>query len=179
MAIQQAAHGAAGARRPSSSSSEWRRPRLPRSPSSRLGSRSARRGGPVADEHAGRAIPVSVAAPRDVPRAALRTRARARLARHRALAARRRRRALRGSGPPPSRRGCCICRSSSTATWSRAPRGSSRTRSSAPARRGEIFDRNGNLLAYTVDADSIIADPGEIEDPDAVAATICRRARPL
>ena len=44
----------------------------------------------------------------------------------------------------------------------------------APARRGEIFDRNGNLLAYTVDADSIIADPGEIEAPDAVAATICR-----
>ena len=44
----------------------------------------------------------------------------------------------------------------------------------APARRGEIFDRNGNLLAYTVDADSIIADPGEIEAPDTVAATICR-----
>ena len=44
----------------------------------------------------------------------------------------------------------------------------------APARRGEIFDRNGNLLAYTVDADSIIADPGEIEAPDTVAATICK-----
>ncbi len=44
----------------------------------------------------------------------------------------------------------------------------------APARRGEIFDRHGNLLAYTVDADSIIADPGEIEAPDTVAATICR-----
>ncbi len=44
----------------------------------------------------------------------------------------------------------------------------------APARRGDILDRNGNLLAYTVDADSIIADPTEIDDPDAVAALICR-----
>jgi cell division protein FtsI (penicillin-binding protein 3) len=43
----------------------------------------------------------------------------------------------------------------------------------APARRGDILDRNGNLLAYTVDADSIIADPTEIHDPDGVAATIC------
>ncbi len=44
----------------------------------------------------------------------------------------------------------------------------------APARRGDILDRNGNLLAYTVDADSIIADPTEVEDPDGVAALICR-----
>ena len=43
----------------------------------------------------------------------------------------------------------------------------------SPARRGDILDRNGNLLAYTVDADSIMADPTEIEDPEAVAATIC------
>jgi cell division protein FtsI (penicillin-binding protein 3) len=43
----------------------------------------------------------------------------------------------------------------------------------APARRGDILDRNGNLLAYTVDADSIIADPTEIEDPDGVARAIC------
>jgi cell division protein FtsI (penicillin-binding protein 3) len=43
----------------------------------------------------------------------------------------------------------------------------------APARRGDILDRNGNLLAYTVDADSIIADPTEIGDPDGVAAIIC------
>jgi cell division protein FtsI (penicillin-binding protein 3) len=43
----------------------------------------------------------------------------------------------------------------------------------APARRGDILDRHGNLLAYTVDADSIIADPTEIEDAEGVAATIC------
>jgi cell division protein FtsI (penicillin-binding protein 3) len=41
------------------------------------------------------------------------------------------------------------------------------------ARRGDIVDRNGNLLAYTVDADSIIADPTEIDDVNAVAASIC------
>ncbi len=42
-----------------------------------------------------------------------------------------------------------------------------------PARRGDIYDRNGNLLAYTVDADSIIADPTEIEKPDLVASSVC------
>ena len=41
------------------------------------------------------------------------------------------------------------------------------------ARRGDIVDRHGNLLAYTVDADSIIGDPSEIENPEAVAASIC------
>jgi cell division protein FtsI (penicillin-binding protein 3) len=41
------------------------------------------------------------------------------------------------------------------------------------ARRGDILDRNGNLLAFTVDADSIIGDPSEIADPDAVAAKVC------
>jgi len=41
------------------------------------------------------------------------------------------------------------------------------------ARRGDIVDRNGNLLAYTVDADSIIADPTEIDDANAVAVSIC------
>lgn len=41
------------------------------------------------------------------------------------------------------------------------------------ARRGDIVDRNGNLLAYTVDADSIIADPTEVENPERVAATLC------
>ncbi len=43
-----------------------------------------------------------------------------------------------------------------------------------PGRRGDIVDRNGDLLAYTVDADSIFADPTEIDDADAVAASICR-----
>jgi len=42
-----------------------------------------------------------------------------------------------------------------------------------PGRRGDIVDRNGDLLAYNVDADSIIADPTEIEDVDAVAAAVC------
>jgi cell division protein FtsI (penicillin-binding protein 3) len=44
----------------------------------------------------------------------------------------------------------------------------------APARRGDILDRNGRVVAYSVDADSIFADPSEIEDPDATAALLCR-----
>jgi cell division protein FtsI (penicillin-binding protein 3) len=43
----------------------------------------------------------------------------------------------------------------------------------APAKRGEILDRKGRVLAYTVDADSVFADPTEIEDPDSVAAAVC------
>jgi len=43
----------------------------------------------------------------------------------------------------------------------------------APAKRGEIFDRNGRLLAYSVDADTIYAVPGEISDPSRTAATLC------
>jgi cell division protein FtsI (penicillin-binding protein 3) len=43
-----------------------------------------------------------------------------------------------------------------------------------PARRGDILDRNGRVLAYSVDADSIFADPSEIKDPEAVAAAVCR-----
>ena len=43
-----------------------------------------------------------------------------------------------------------------------------------PAKRGEIFDRHGRLLAYSVDADTIAADPSEIDDPDGVAASMCR-----
>ena len=66
-----------------------------------------------------------------------------------------------------------ICRCSSTPTWWRAPPAAARTRSSAPAKRGDIVDRNGHLLAYSVDADSIIAVPSEIEDADAVAASVC------
>jgi cell division protein FtsI (penicillin-binding protein 3) len=42
-----------------------------------------------------------------------------------------------------------------------------------PAKRGEIFDRNGRLLAYSVDADTIAADPSEIDDPDGEAARLC------
>ena len=44
---------------------------------------------------------------------------------------------------------------------------------SAPAKRGEIVDRNGQMLAYSVDADSVFADPSEIESPDKVAQLVC------
>jgi len=43
----------------------------------------------------------------------------------------------------------------------------------APAKRGEILDRHGNVLAYSVDADSVFADPSEIEHPDKVAQLVC------
>ena len=43
----------------------------------------------------------------------------------------------------------------------------------APAKRGEIVDRNGSVLAYSVDADTIFADPTEIEHPDKVAQLVC------
>jgi cell division protein FtsI (penicillin-binding protein 3) len=42
------------------------------------------------------------------------------------------------------------------------------------AERGDIFDRNGHVLAFSVDADTVTADPGEIQDPDDVAAKLCR-----
>jgi cell division protein FtsI (penicillin-binding protein 3) len=44
----------------------------------------------------------------------------------------------------------------------------------APARRGDILDRNGKVLAYSVDADSIFADPTEVKDPDRTATLVCR-----
>ena len=43
----------------------------------------------------------------------------------------------------------------------------------APAKRGEIFDRNGRLLAYSVDADTIYAVPTEIADAHKAAEAIC------
>ncbi|MGE3274584.1 MAG: penicillin-binding protein [Vicinamibacterales bacterium] len=43
----------------------------------------------------------------------------------------------------------------------------------APAKRGEIYDRDGRLLAYSVDADTIYAVPSEIEEPASVAARVC------
>ena len=42
-----------------------------------------------------------------------------------------------------------------------------------PARRGDILDRNGRVLAYSVDADSIFADPSEVEHPEQTAALVC------
>jgi cell division protein FtsI (penicillin-binding protein 3) len=43
-----------------------------------------------------------------------------------------------------------------------------------PAKRGEIFDRKGRVLAYSVDADSIAAVPTEIDEPFDVAAQVCK-----
>ncbi|MCA1586269.1 MAG: transpeptidase family protein [Acidobacteria bacterium] len=43
----------------------------------------------------------------------------------------------------------------------------------APAKRGEIVDRHGRLLAYSVDADTIYAVPTEIGDADTTAAALC------
>jgi cell division protein FtsI (penicillin-binding protein 3) len=43
----------------------------------------------------------------------------------------------------------------------------------APARRGEILDRNGNVLAFSVDADTLIAVPSEVEYPEATARAVC------
>lgn len=44
----------------------------------------------------------------------------------------------------------------------------------APAKRGEIYDRHGRLLAYSVDADTVYAVPTEIRDASAAAAGLCR-----
>ncbi len=41
------------------------------------------------------------------------------------------------------------------------------------AKRGDILDRSGRVLAYSVDADSVYAVPTEISDPDAAAAALC------
>jgi cell division protein FtsI (penicillin-binding protein 3) len=41
------------------------------------------------------------------------------------------------------------------------------------AKRGDILDRAGRVLAYSVDADSIYAVPTEISDPDAAARALC------
>lgn len=43
----------------------------------------------------------------------------------------------------------------------------------APAKRGEILDRHGRLLAYSVDADTIYAVPSEIDNPQRAAIALC------
>jgi cell division protein FtsI (penicillin-binding protein 3) len=43
----------------------------------------------------------------------------------------------------------------------------------APAKRGDILDRNGNMLAVSVDVYSVFADPTEVTDPEGTAAAIC------
>ena len=42
-----------------------------------------------------------------------------------------------------------------------------------PAKRGDILDRHGNVLAYSVVAETIIADPTKIEKPSATVASLC------
>ena len=44
---------------------------------------------------------------------------------------------------------------------------------SASGKRGEIRDRDGHVLAYSVDADSIYAVPTEIADPAEAARALC------
>ena len=43
-----------------------------------------------------------------------------------------------------------------------------------PAKRGEIVDRGGRVLAYSVDADTIGADPTDVDDPETVATRVCK-----
>jgi len=43
----------------------------------------------------------------------------------------------------------------------------------APAKRGEIVDRHGRLLAYSVDTDTIYAVPIEVDDDKATANALC------
>ena len=44
----------------------------------------------------------------------------------------------------------------------------------APAKRGDIVDRNGRLLAYSVEAESLWADPTKVEQIQKTADAICR-----
>ena len=55
---------------------------------------------------------------------------------------------------------------------SRAERQQSRTVESS-AKRGDILDRNGRVLAYSVDAESVYAVPIEIGNPDDAARALC------
>ncbi len=54
----------------------------------------------------------------------------------------------------------------------RAERQQSETQKT-PGKRGEIVDRHGRLLAYSVDADTIYAVPTDIADPAGTAAALC------
>jgi cell division protein FtsI (penicillin-binding protein 3) len=48
------------------------------------------------------------------------------------------------------------------------------SRSNAAAKRGDILDRRGQVLATSVSTDSIYAVPSAIDDPKGVAASLCR-----
>jgi cell division protein FtsI (penicillin-binding protein 3) len=43
----------------------------------------------------------------------------------------------------------------------------------APAKRGELLDREGRILAFSVDADTIYAVPTDIQNPDTAASALC------
>ena len=49
------------------------------------------------------------------------------------------------------------------------------------ALRGAVLDRDGNPLAYTVDASRVVADPAVVEDPErtALALTTCSSSIPV
>jgi cell division protein FtsI (penicillin-binding protein 3) len=59
---------------------------------------------------------------------------------------------------------------------SRAERQQERTQST-PAKRGDILDRRGRLMATSVDADTIFAVPTEIDDAELAATTLCAALR--
>ena len=44
--------------------------------------------------------------------------------------------------------------------------------------RGDIVDRNGQMLAYSVDGHALAADPGEVDDPAATASARSRARSP-
>src|SRR3982750_2937519 len=54
----------------------------------------------------------------------------------------------------------------------RAERQQERTQAS-PAKRGDILDRRGRVLATSVDADTIYAVPTEFDDPPGAARKLC------
>ena len=51
--------------------------------------------------------------------------------------------------------------------------------SEAPAKRGDIVDRRGHVLATSVDADTIYAVPSDIDDPDGTVDQTLRGLRRL
>ena len=47
----------------------------------------------------------------------------------------------------------------------------------APAKRGDILDRNGRVLAASADVDSLYAVPSEVDDPSATGSALCDALR--
>jgi len=58
--------------------------------------------------------------------------------------------------------------------YAAAARSQQQSRLTIEALRGDIVDRNGRLLAYSVRARAIFADPALVEDPAATAEDVCR-----